>query len=73
MNCMIVEACSDDVSCLMCDTIEDYNVYQFDNYSKNDQHRLNLISQVKAEDIKVERKYHGNVITLYRLSTTELY
>lgn len=41
--------------------------------SKSDQHRLNLISQVKAKDMKVERKYHGNVVTLNRLSTTELY
>lgn len=57
----------------MCDMIQDYNVCQFYKYSKSDQHRLNLISQVKAKDMKGERKYHGNVVTLNRLSTTELY
>ena len=64
LNCMIVET-DEDVTCLMCDTIDDYIKYE--------QHRLNLVSQVKAEDMKTEKRYYGNVILLKRLSTTTLY
>ena len=65
LNCMIVETHDDDVCCLMCVTIEEYIKYE--------QHRLNIVSQVKAEDMKVENKYYGNIVVLYRMSTATLY
>ena len=65
LNCIIVETHDDDVCCLMCDTIEEYIKYE--------QHRLNIVSQVKAEDMKVENKYYGNIVVLNRMSTTTLY
>ena len=51
--------------CIMCDTIDDFIKYE--------QHRLNIVSQVSMEDMKVENKYYGNVIVLNRMSTTTLY
>ena len=51
--------------CIVCDNIDDFVKYE--------QHRLNLISQVQCEDMKVENKYYGNVILLNRMSTSTLY
>jgi hypothetical protein len=58
---MIVETHDDDATCLMCDTIDDYIKYE--------QHRLNVVNQVKAEDMKAENKLYGNVIVLNRMYT----
>ena len=63
LNRMIVND-SNNMSCLMCDSMEDYNRYQYENYVKSEQHRLDLVSQVTAEDMKVEKKYYGNVVTM---------
>lgn len=65
LNCMMIETYEDNVKCLVCETIDDYVKYE--------QHRLNIVSQVRAEDMKVENKYYGNVILLNRLSTSSLY
>ena len=65
LNCMVIETYDADVKCLMCNTINDYFKYE--------QHHLNVVSQVKAEDMKVEKKYYGNVMLLNRISTTRLY
>ena len=65
LNCMIVYADDTDDQCLVCDTIDDYLKYE--------QHRLNIVNQVKAEDMKEENKYYGNVIVLNRMTTMTLY
>ena len=70
---MIVEARSDDVSCLVCDTVEDYVKYELDDFIKSEQHRLKIVGQVRAEDMKTENTYHGNVMSLNRISTMTLY
>jgi hypothetical protein len=62
LKCMMIETYENDVKCLVCETIDDYIKYE--------QHRLNVISQVRAEDVKVENKYYGNAILLNRLSTS---
>ena len=61
---MIVDTC-EDVPCLVCNTIDEYIKYE--------QHCLNIVSQVKAEDMKAEKRYYGNVLLLNRMSTTSLY
>ena len=65
LNCMMIETYQDDVKCHVCETVNDYSKYE--------QHHLNVVSQVRAEDMKVENKYYGNVILLNRLSTSCLY
>ena len=65
LNSMSVEAYSDDMRYLMCNTIEDY--------IKSEQHRLNIISQVTSEDMKTENTYYGNVMSLNRINTTSMY
>lgn len=72
LSCMIVTACSDDVSCIVCNTIEDYKICKFNNYVKGEQH-LDLEGHMKAEDMKVENRYCGNVVSLNRISTTALH
>lgn len=59
INCMRVNTNDDDVKCLVCDTIEDYVRYE--------QHRLNVINEVVAVDMKTENKYYGNVIEINRM------
>ena len=52
-NCMQVPMYSDDVHDV-CNNI--------DEYIKFDQHRSQLLSQVTAEDMKAERRMHGDAI-----------
>jgi hypothetical protein len=49
VNCMIAETHKDDVTCLMCDTVDDYMKYE--------QNRLNVVNQVKAAS--ESRGYEG--------------
>ena len=65
LNCMKIPAVSNDVECLICDTIEDYIKYE--------QHCLNIISQITSEDMKSENKYYGNVIVLKRICSADMY
>ena len=69
LNCMIVESHDDDVMCLVCDTVEDYNDYVCESSIKGELHRLDVVSQVISEDLKIERKNYGNIITLNRMTT----
>ena len=62
INSMIIDTCSDDLSYLICDTIDDYIKYEH--------HRLNVVSQVCSEDMKTENTYYGNIITLNRMTVT---
>jgi hypothetical protein len=42
----------------------DRHVYDsIESYMLSDQHRSSLIAQVRAEDMKVEKGYYGNVVT----------
>ena len=53
-NSMKLERNGDVCDHVMCDTIESYVQYE--------QHRLNVIRQVYEQDMKVEKKYYGNVV-----------
>ena len=66
---MIVESQDDDVMCLVCDTVEDYNDYVCESSIKGELHRLNVVSQVISEDLKIERKNYGNITSMNRVCT----
>ena len=55
-NCMLMDSMNDDVACYICDSI--------DEYVKCEQHRLHILGQTIAEDMKAEKRYYGNVINL---------
>jgi hypothetical protein len=54
-NCMSVPAQKQSTDRHVYDSIESYML--------SDQHRSSLIAQVRAEDMKVEKGYYGNVVT----------
>ena len=66
---MIVVAHNDDMQCLVCDTVEDYNDHVYECFVKSELHCLNLVNQVSGEDLKAENKCCGNIISLNRLCT----
>ena len=65
LNCMRIQTDDEDTKCFVCDIVDDYIKYEH--------HRLNIVNQVKAEDMKAENKYYGNIIVLNRMSTMNLY
>ena len=60
MNCMRVESEFEGPDCDVCDSVEEYVRYE--------QHHLNVVHQTCDEDMKVEKKYHGRVVLLHRMS-----
>lgn len=57
INCMRVVIDKDRESkWIVCNDIDDYVRYE--------QHRLNIVAQVTAQDMKAEKQYYGNVIVL---------
>jgi hypothetical protein len=59
-NCMRVDTCYDGPNYLVCDSIEEYVRYE--------QHRSNIAQQVCVEDMKVENRNYGNIVTLNYVS-----
>ena len=59
-NCMRVYTCYEGPNYLVCDSIEEYMRYE--------QHRSNIAQQVCKEDMKVENRTYGNVVTLHYVS-----
>ena len=59
-NCMRVETCYDGPNYLVCNGIEEYIRYE--------QHRSNIAQQVSVEDMKVENRNYGNIVTLHYVS-----
>ena len=59
-NCMRVETCYDGLNYLVCNSIEEYIRYE--------QHRSNIAQQVCVEDMKVENRNYGNIVTLHYVS-----
>jgi hypothetical protein len=60
MNCMRIYSDYDGPNYLVCDSIEEYIRFE--------QHRSNVAQRVQEEDLKVEKIYYGNIISLHRLS-----
>ena len=69
LNCMIVESHDENVECLVCDTMEDYNKYVYESSIKDELHRLSIVNQVGREDLRYENKCYGNIIRLNRVCT----
>ena len=64
---MIVESHEENVECLICDTIEDYNKYVCESSIKDELHRLSIVKQVGHEDMGFENNSYGNIIRLNRV------
>ena len=57
---MCVDTCYDGPNYLVCDSIEEYVLYE--------QHCLNIAQQVCVKDMKVENRNYGNIVRLNYVS-----
>jgi hypothetical protein len=59
-NVMKIDSNTNGNDYIICSTIEDFLA--------SEQHRLNLVSQTTLEDMKVEKRYYGQVISINRMN-----